>query len=301
MNLTSLKIILGNKLIMEKITKIIHQTGPSDKTKWHPLWESCSNSWKEQFSDWEYRFWNDDDIDNLIKEHYSEFWNMYNEFPAHIMKIDFVRFAIMHKYGGIYADLDYFCYQNFESDLLKTKNGALVENPYGNDPIENSLMYSEPNHEFFYHCMTETQNRWNEVKRNNPDLINNVSIISKNPEYGRLLRPYLVFYISGTNLISSVYRNYSDIISTLPGEFYNNNDISYDPSYKARHIHTGLWGKENMEKLDGQDKALRNIPVEEFDFYFDYSFGKYKNYPGVDWSKNDVVSVPKLNTAFAYS
>ena len=48
------------------IPKIIHQTAPADKSKWHPIWEICQNSWKENFPspEYSYKFWNDDDLYN---------------------------------------------------------------------------------------------------------------------------------------------------------------------------------------------------------------------------------------------
>lgn len=273
------------------ISQIIHQTAPADKSKWHPLWSRCQESWQRNFPNFEYALWTDGDIDNLIKEHYPQYWEMYSEFPVHIMKIDFVRFAIMHHSGGIYADMDYFCYQNFYNEL--TKPVYLVENPYGNDPIENSLMCSAPQHQFWIDCMDMVKDRYTYTKKRRPDLLDNIKIISSDRSYGLKLRPYLVFYIAGTNLISSAYRSQMNNpdIDTLSALYYNNCDISYDPSYRARHIHTGLWGEENQqltELLADQYQRLRNIPLESYDFYYDYSQGDYlKGNYILDWSKND--------------
>jgi hypothetical protein len=288
------------------IPKIINQTAPADKTKWHPLWHRCQQSWQEHFSDFEYRLWTDDDIDNLIRDHYPQYWKMYQQFPVHIMKIDFVRFAIMHHTGGVYADMDYYCYQNFYDEL--TSPVYLVENPYGNDPIENSLMCSKPGHDFWIHCMDMTQQRFDYVKSHKPDLLENMKVISADRNYGLKLRPYLVFYIAGTNLIASAYRSKMNDpdVDTLSALYYNNCDISYDPSYRARHIHTGLWGEENQqltELLEKEYKSLRNIPVESYDFYHDYSNGKYlRDSYALDWSKNDCeTQLFGLKSAYDYS
>jgi hypothetical protein len=288
------------------IPKIIHQTAPADSSKWHPLWSRCQQSWEENFEEFEYHLWTDEDIDDLIYTHYPQYWEMYQQFPVHIMKIDFVRFAIMHHCGGIYADMDYYCYQNFYNEL--THPVYLVENPYGNDPIENSLMCSQPGHDFWIHCMDMVRQRFDCVKKNNPDLLENIKIISADRNYGLKLRPYLVFYIAGTNLIASAYRtkmNDPDV-GTLSALYYNNCDISYDPSYRARHIHTGLWGKENQqltELLAKEYQALRNIPVETYDFYYDYSNGNYlKDSYTLDWSKNDCeTKLFGLKSSYEYS
>lgn len=284
------------------IPKTIHQTGPSDQTKWHPLWIRCQESWKQHHPDFEYRFWTDEDIDELIRTHYPEFLDMYNEFPAHIMKIDFVRFAILHHFGGIYADLDIFCYQNFYNEL--SDSAYIVENPFGNDPFENSLMCAAPGSEFFYRCMELSQERWNYTRRTNPELLENVGIISKDRNYGLILRPYIVFYITGTQLLSSAYRRYKNLTSTLPGMLFNNNDMSYDPSYRTKHVHTGLWGKENIEiasEVENSYTNLRNIPVDRFDFHTDYSNGNYLKIDTLDVHKNDNDPQPLIEVDYGYS
>lgn len=289
-------------LQQQQIPKIIHQTAPSDKSTWHPLWEQCQHSWKENFPDFEYRLWSDEDIDELIKEQYTQFWDMYSNFPAHIMKIDFVRFAILHHCGGIYADMDYYCYQNFYDEL----SGAayVVENPYGNDPFENSLMCSAKGAEFFMKCMELSLERYEYTKKVNPDMLTNVSIISKDKKFGLVLRPYIVFYITGTQLISSAYRKYKYLVSPLSGMLFNNNDVSYDPMYKAKHVHTGLWGQENIELAEDLKDSyanLRNIPIEQFDFYHDYSNGKYLKQPYLNIDKNDNEPQPSFMSSYDYS
>jgi mannosyltransferase OCH1-like enzyme len=284
------------------IPKIIHQTGPSDKTKWHKLWHACQTSWKDNYSDFTYNFWSDEQIDNLVATYYPEFQQMYNNFPVHIMKIDFARFAILHHVGGIYADLDVYCYQNFYSELIDSS--YIVENPFGNDPFENSLMCAAPNSDFFYRCMELSLERWNYTLKVNPDFIKNIKLISKNINFGLDIRPYFVFYITGTQLLSSAYRKYSNITSTLPGITFNNDDMSYDPSYRTKHIHTGLWGKENLEILEKKPKShinLRNIPVDKFDFYKDYTNGNYLKTNFLDVYKNDNETHPFLGVSYDYS
>lgn len=289
-------------LPQQKIPNIIHQTAPADSSKWHPLWKRCQQSWKTHFADFEYRFWSDEDIDALIYNHYPQFWSMYSSFPAHIMKIDFVRFAMLHQHGGIYADMDYYCYQNFYDEL--SDSTYVVENPYGNDPIENSLMCSIKGSEFFMKCMELSLERYQYTKKTNPDMLENVGVISKDKKFGLLLRPYIVFYITGTQLISSAYRKHAHLVSTLSGMSYNNNDISYDPSYKTKHVHTGLWGQENIEILEefkDSYKHIRNIPVSQFDFYYDYSRGNYLKQPYLDITKNDNEPQPNFVSSYDYS
>jgi mannosyltransferase OCH1-like enzyme len=147
------------------IPKIIHQTGPEEK-KWHPIWKECSESWKSTFPDFQYMYWTDDDIRNLVKEEYSEFLELYDGFPHHIMRVDFARFCILHSRGGIYADLDIYCYKNFY-DLLK-RNLYIVES-WGDwgEKVQNSLMISTPNQEFWEKCMFFSGIKFLSIHQNN--------------------------------------------------------------------------------------------------------------------------------------
>ena len=133
------------------IPKIIHQTGP-EESKWHPIWKECSESWKNTFPDFQYMYWTDEDLRNLVKEQYLEFLELYDSFPYHIMRVDFARFCILHSYGGIYADLDIYCYKNFY-DLLR-RDIYIVESwgEWG-EKVQNSLMISTPKQEFWEKCM----------------------------------------------------------------------------------------------------------------------------------------------------
>lgn len=270
------------------IPKILHQTAPSNRSNWHPLWHKCQESWLTNFPDFEYKLWLDEDIDQLVEQHFPQYWPMYNEFQVHIMKIDFVRFCFMYKYGGIYADMDFYCYSNFYDDI--GGEVCLVENPFGNDPIENSLMCSVPQHGFWIECMDLVKDRYEFFKRKYPNRLQDSINICLDSDKGMQLRPYLVLNITGPNLISSSYRMTRYEIFSLPGRFYNNNDASYHPSYKTKHLHTGLWGKESIDVFFSNEKhqqTLRNISIKNYDFYTDYSQGKYLTEDYLDIDKNN--------------
>lgn len=265
------------------IPKIIHQTAPTNKADWHPIWRKCNDSWQSQFAGFKHKLWNDQDIDDFVRNDYPEYWEMYQSFPVHIMKIDFVRFCFMHKYGGIYADMDMFCYRNFYSEL--GQNIYVLENPMGNDLLENSMMVSEPNHPFWVECMNLCATRFDEIKSKDEGYLKATKDFSCS-EKARLVRPYFVFYITGTNLISTAVRITKEPIYSLPGILYNNHDMSYHPEYRTKHVHTGLWGEENIKLQDDHSK-FKTIPVDEFDFYFDYTGGKFLKENVLDIDKND--------------
>ena len=134
------------------IPKIIHQTAPADEKNWHPIWKECQQSWRDNFPDFEYIFWTDDDLKNLVQNNYPEFLELYDNFPHHIIRIDFARFCILHSYGGIYTDMDIFCHKNFY-DLLKRELYILESWNNWEETVQNSLMVSSKNNEFWMKCM----------------------------------------------------------------------------------------------------------------------------------------------------
>lgn len=87
---------------------IIHQIfGLLGDTEMNDLFKKSHNAYKE-FADkngYEYILWSGDACNELIKD-YPDYIELYNSVRFSIMKVDIIRFIILHKYGGLYADLD---------------------------------------------------------------------------------------------------------------------------------------------------------------------------------------------------
>lgn len=68
------------------------------------------------------------------------------------MRVDFSRFCMLHKYGGIYSDMDIFCYKNFYNML--NEDLYIVESwlEWG-ETLNNSLMVSSKGNDFWIDCM----------------------------------------------------------------------------------------------------------------------------------------------------
>jgi hypothetical protein len=287
------------------IPKIIHHSAPADQSKWHPFWKKCWMSWHQQFVGFEFVFWDDNDLDILIKNHYPEYLDYYNNLPFHIMRIDFARYCIMHRFGGIYADMDMFCYKNFYPEL--NNEIYFVESLYASDSeekVQNSLMCSVPDHKFFLLTMQQSVREFNNI----PDNKKQLKIDQRNAD--------LTLKITGPLLLSKmVGENVNFNIGILPAEQYNNIVGSYDRSYKTKHVNTLHWGKEVIDagaikvedchhmidgwplvtgkpfdSVPGLTQALKQffpsyycVPLSEFNFYQDYAHGnRYRRDNNVD-------------------
>jgi hypothetical protein len=277
------------------IPKIIHHIAPKDISRWHPIWKRCYPSWKEHFGDFEHKLWEDgEEINNFVKEHYPQYYDMFMDFPAHIMRVDFVRFCILHHYGGIYSDMDMFCYKNFYDELddcdyiLRAPYGESYIN--GNNLIENALMIGVPNSEFFKYCM-ETSEKYFYSK------------IIKHKEKLKFplnrFEQILVGKTAGPILVSDCYNNFKNSVKILDGILYNNHGMSFHPEYKTKHLLTGIWGNDAIVQIENslniqEDLSekmqnnyideikkyvwIENLTFDNFDFYHDYTNGGMKTH-----------------------
>ena len=59
--------------------------------------------------DYKHILWTDDKIKKFINKQPKKIKDIWNDFPDPFYKIDFVRYLLLDKYGGIYIDLDVIC------------------------------------------------------------------------------------------------------------------------------------------------------------------------------------------------
>jgi hypothetical protein len=271
------------------IPRIIHQIAPQDQELWHPVWKNCRRSWKRTFSSFEFKFWNDkEDIDGLVKDSYPRYWEMYHSFPAHIMRIDFARLCILHKYGGIYADMDVFCYRNFY-DLLTRADFFILEEPFGHIGVENALMASVVNNPFIASVMEKvSENMVKNLTKPKCDYID------------EKLKNVILFESAGQGLIAEMLKKHQGRYIILNGDLFNNHGMSYHPLFFTKHVLTGVWGDEGRDRLkDCFNKNAKNqknfkdfmkqvfveeaikysgdtgITKENFSFFKDYTKGQF--------------------------
>lgn len=206
------------------IPKIIHQTAPNDMKKWHPFWKICQKTWMEKF-DFKYILWNDEDLDKLIQVSYPTYYGVYQDFGKNvILKVDFARLAMLHKYGGIYADMDFFCCKNFYKELDNNIN--LVGSPSHNEIVQNSLMASPPGDARWLNVMDKCRERY-------------YRYISEGRE--GLISGKDVLYISGPILLSDSLK--LDEVNILEQKMYNPHCNRFDnKNIYTKHYGTGKWG-----------------------------------------------------------
>ncbi|MCX2584726.1 glycosyltransferase family 32 protein [Pedobacter sp. MR22-3] len=134
------------------IPKIIHQTWKDNEIPAH--FQPFVDSWKNHHPDWEYHLWTDEMNEAFIRENYPDFLDIYRQYPSNIQKVDAIRYFILNKKGGLYVDLDFFCFKNIMPLLEDSDSVFGLEHeehvvPHQKDfIISNALMASAPQSEF---------------------------------------------------------------------------------------------------------------------------------------------------------
>ena len=134
------------------IPKIIHQVYVKQKpdSVFPKEYERCQKTVWEHHPDFQYKLYDENDMENVIKKHCPEYLEVWNNLPRMIMKIDMFRIMLMYVFGGIWADFDYFFFKPF--DLLDHKIVLTCnkENEQGAPiSVANALMASQPNQPFW--------------------------------------------------------------------------------------------------------------------------------------------------------
>lgn len=112
------------------IPKIIHQTWKSfdDLENHYPLrnkqleyevnFLDCYKSWDEYNPDYDHIFYDDDEVKKFFKYEFPEYEELVETLPL-IEMLDLFRYLLIYKYGGVWADIDCFCYRSFDELLDK--------------------------------------------------------------------------------------------------------------------------------------------------------------------------------------
>lgn len=149
-----------DKSLLNSNGKIIHQiwfglipNKRAAKKQFEKL-KKYRDSWVTNNPNWLYYCWNYENCEKLIKTYYPQHLEMYKKYPYLIQKCDAVRYFILDRYGGLYADMDYECIKSFDLVFEKYIGDIyLVETPnkLGSDiHISNSLMYSKTSNNIFW-------------------------------------------------------------------------------------------------------------------------------------------------------
>lgn len=195
------------------------------------------DSWLIKNPDWTYICWNLERCSKLVYTYYPEHREMYEQYSYQIQKCDCVRYFILHRYGGVYADMDYYCVKNFTDVLSEYKNSIyLVETPnkIGKSVhVSNSLMYSKPGHVFWKKLFIEL-----EKNKNVPYY------------YGRHVT---IMFTTGPGILNRVYNRYrfKYKLDHFPCDKFHPLGLDME-NVKCKDVYAIHMGKGSWESVDSK-------------------------------------------------
>jgi mannosyltransferase OCH1-like enzyme len=129
------------------LPRIIHQQWKTGEMPVHfAAWRSAL---LRTFPEHRHILWTDETQRGLVAEHYGWFLETYDAYPRGILRADAARVFILHRYGGLYLDLDYEVLVEFWDRLYADAPGFL-ESPYvAHEKRQNAFMTSPPGHAFW--------------------------------------------------------------------------------------------------------------------------------------------------------
>jgi hypothetical protein len=91
----------------QEVPKIIWQTMKTNRVP--AFMKAYATTWIENNPEYEYRFYDDDDIINFIRDNFPAYLEAYKKIKYGASRADLWRYLIMYKYGGVYAEMDCRC------------------------------------------------------------------------------------------------------------------------------------------------------------------------------------------------
>jgi hypothetical protein len=136
----------------QKIPKIIWQTISTNRVP--SIIKKYSDSWIDLNPEYEYRFFDNEDIIDFLKKDFPEYVGPYNKLKYGASKADLWRYLIIYKYGGVYADMDCKCLNSLRNWIDPT--ASLVTQLGINKDLCQWLIISEPKNPVFLKAAQQT-------------------------------------------------------------------------------------------------------------------------------------------------
>ena len=205
-------------------------------------------SWIEKNPRAYHKIWNREDALQLLQTDYPWFVQKWLDFKQEIQRSDAIRPFILHKYGGVYADMDSVCYQSFEEFMKQAP--IIIGNEFGNSILnffrtkiflQNAIFVSRaPHHPFWIHYANCMNNNENILKATGPCLLTEAYYSFENKD-DILTVDRKVFYPIPLSIC----------VFPLASKFYSKREmesmefgLKFNKNAMASHQYDGTWKKD---------------------------------------------------------
>ncbi|PAA75231.1 hypothetical protein BOX15_Mlig005190g1 [Macrostomum lignano] len=126
-------------------------------------------SWKRIHPDWTYVLWRDEDLEPFVATQFPGLLSKYKSLQHHIMRVDMIRYMLLFKFGGVYADLDYTLVRSI--DQFRRFHAVVTREPDPHSlqflgmhwpvkPLASpAFLMSTPGHAFLHSVMQQLESR----------------------------------------------------------------------------------------------------------------------------------------------
>ena len=119
--------------------KIIHQIWIQGKDNIPSKYHKYVSQIKSMHNNWKYMLWDDIKIISLLRQH-KELIDTYYKLEYLHQKVDFARYVILHRFGGIYIDMDAYTVKPLDNLFKKFKNYNLLVSKIDMNKLEKNIM-----------------------------------------------------------------------------------------------------------------------------------------------------------------
>lgn len=177
------------------IPNLIHQIWKDTNLSSYSL-QASRDSWNDMFGSENYtvKLWTEADVLNLIQTSYPWFLSTYQSYHYDIQRADIARLMVVHKEGGMYADLDAYPKDSSVetiSCLQRLGYQAIFAPSSSNGGVSNHFFLAEKNSELLLWALHEAKRRAASSTKN-------------------FMLPYVeVFWSTGPMMITAVINDYA--------------------------------------------------------------------------------------------
>lgn len=167
---------------------------------------------------------------SILQTEYPWFLPTYLSYPYDIQRVDAVRYFILHKYGGIYIDLDMGCKKRLDFMRVANYTGPLTY-PVG---VSNDVMAARPGDVFMERAIHQLS-RWNRWL---------------------FIKYVQVMFSTGPMFLTVQYaiapRRIRNDVAVIPPPTYGKYDVTGDPAFY--HLHGSSWHADDAAFVFWLDK-----------------------------------------------
>jgi len=187
------------------IPKVLHMTY-KNKADLTQLFKRCKTKAKQFYQDFEFRFWDDQAMNEFMEVNYPDFYvQVFSQLPLKIMQVDVFRYCLMETIGGLYLDMDHELCRRYafeDADLFLCLNRDRISGDSSN-LVGNSIIASKPGHSF-WKCVRD-------------ELTANITNVVNVYKPGMVLKDLKKYVLSSTGpeFLDKVYKKYASSLTQV--------------------------------------------------------------------------------------